>query len=357
MASKRWLLYGAYGFTGQLIAEEATRRGMAPVVAGRRADAVQEVADRFDLDAAVFDLDSPDALARQLEGYDAVVLAAGPFSRTSAPVVQACLRSGAHYLDITGEVAVFEAVFRRDAEARERNVALLPGVGFDVVPTDCLAASLKAALPDATHLELAFAGLGSTSPGTAKTMVEGLPHGGALRREGRIVQVPPAYDVKEIPFRDKPRMAVTIPWGDVSTAYHSTGIPNIRVYMALPPQLIRGTKLMRPFRKLLGAGPVQSALKAWVERNIEGPDAHTRAVAKAQVWGLVRDDAGRTVEGTLVTPESYHLTALTAVEAVRRLLEEPRRKGALTPSLAFGADFIQGFEGVDLHVGAHQSAA
>jgi short subunit dehydrogenase-like uncharacterized protein len=351
MGEKRWLLYGAYGFTGRLIAEEARRRGMSPVVAGRRAAAVQEVADEFDLDAAVFGLDDADALARQLEGYDAVLLAAGPFARTSAPVVRACLATGAHYLDITGEVGVFEAVFRRDGEARERGVALLPGVGFDVVPTDCLAAALKAALPDATHLELAFAGLGSTSPGTAKTMVEGLPQGGAIRRAGKIISVPPAHDVAEIPFRDKPRMAVTIPWGDVSTAYHSTGIPNIRVYMALPPQLIRGTRMMRPFHKLLGARPIQAALKSWVDKNIEGPDAHTRAVGRAQVWGRVRNDAGHTVEGTLVTPESYHLTALTSVEAVHRLLEEPRFKGALTPSKAFGADFITSFDGCDMQVG------
>jgi short subunit dehydrogenase-like uncharacterized protein len=351
MAEKRWLLYGAYGFTGRLIAEEARRRGMSPVVGGRRAEAVQEVADQHDLDAAVFDLDDTDGLARLLEPYDAVVLAAGPFARTSAPVVQACLRARTHYLDITGEVGVFESIFRRDAEARERGVALLPGVGFDVVPTDCLAATLKTALPDATHLELAFAGLSSTSPGTAKTMVEGLPQGGAIRRDGRIVSVPPAYDVKEIPFRDKPRMALTIPWGDVSTAYHSTAIPNIQVYMALPPQLIRGTKLMRPFRKLLGVPVVQDAMKSWVDRNIEGPDAHTRAVAKAQLWGRVHNDAGRSVEGTLVTPETYHLTALTAVEATRRLLEEAPRQGALTPSAAFGADFITSFEGCELHVG------
>ncbi|MFW6050147.1 MAG: saccharopine dehydrogenase family protein [Myxococcota bacterium] len=351
MAHHRWLIYGAYGFTGQLIAEEAQRRGMQPVLAGRRAEAVQELADRLDLEGRVFDLGSPEAVARQIQDFEAVLLAAGPFSQTSAPVVEACLRTGAHYLDITGEIGVFEAIFRLDGQARERGVVLLPGVGFDVVPTDCLAAVLKQALPSATRLDLAFVGLSSSSKGTVKTMVEGLPHGGAIRRNGTITTVPPAFDVKEIPFPSKPRMAMTIPWGDVSTAYHSTGIPNIRVYMAVPPRLVQGAKLSRPFQKLLGTPPVQHALKRWVDKNIEGPDAHTRAVGRSEVWGRASDDTGRRVEGTLTTPEGYRLTAMTAVEAVRRLLDEPGRRGAFTPSGAFGARFITEFEGCDLQVG------
>lgn len=357
MTDHRWLIYGAYGYTGQLIAEEARRRGMEPVLAGRRGEAVQEVADRFDLEGRVFDLEDPESLARQIEGFDAVLLAAGPFSRTSGPIVEACLKSGAHYLDITGEVGVFEAVFRRGPEAADRGVALLPGVGFDVVPTDCMAATLAGALPSASRLELAFFGLGSSSPGTMKTMVEGLPQGGAIRRGGKIVGVPPAYDVREIPFRGKSRLAMTIPWGDVSTAYHSTGIPNIRVYMAMPPRMIQGAKLSRPFQRLLGAPPLQRLMKGWVDKNIEGPDAHTRAVGKAQVWGCASDDTGRRVEGTLETPEAYHLTALTAVEAVRRLLDEPGRRGALTPSSAFGAAFITEFEGCEMQLGQVQEAA
>lgn len=352
----RWLLYGAYGYTGQLIAAEARRRGMEPLLGGRRADRVQEVADQLELEARVFDLDSPDEIARQIEGLAAIVLAAGPFSHTSAPVVEACLKAGVHYLDITGEVSVFEAVFGRDAEARRRGVALLPGMGFDVVPSDCLAAALKKALPSATHLELAFAGLGSSSPGTVKTMIEGLPEGGAIRRHGEIVRVPPAYDVREIPFRDRSRKAMTVPWGDVSTAYHSTGIPNIRVYMALPPSMIRGAKLTAPMSKLLGARSLQHLMKSWAERNLQGPDARTREVAQSQFWGRASDDTQRSIEATLITPEGYRLTSMTCVEAVQRLLSEPRRSGALSPSMAFGADFIEHFEGCTLQLGEVQTA-
>src|SRR5690606_5088937 len=94
------------------------------------------------------------------QGVDLVLHCAGPFGETSRPMLKACLRAGAHYLDITGEIAVFEAVMARDPEIRRAGVAAIPGVGFDVVPTDGLAALLGQALPGATHLELAFAGLG-----------------------------------------------------------------------------------------------------------------------------------------------------------------------------------------------------
>src|SRR6185295_4523400 len=124
---------------------------------------------------------------------------------TSKPMVKACLAAGVHYLDITGEVAVFEAIFRRDEEAKKRGIALVPGVGFDVVPTDCLAAQLHAKLPDANELWLAFASGGSVSPGTMKTMVEGAGWGGAIRKDGTIVRVPHAWDVREIPFPSRPR--------------------------------------------------------------------------------------------------------------------------------------------------------
>lgn len=352
MAQGSVLVYGANGFTGKLIVEEALRRGIRPVVAGRREEPIEAIAREHGLEYEVFGLDSADALTRQFESFTAVILAAGPFSKTSAPVVEACLRSKTHYLDITGELEVFEAVLGRDGEARRAGVTLLPGVGFDVVPTDCLAAVLKEALPEATHLELAFRGIGEPSRGTMKTTLENLPKGGAVRVNGAIVRVPAAYRVKEIPFRDQPLTAVTIPWGDISTAYHSTGIPNIEVYMAMPPRAIRAVRRMRPILPLLGAKWIQKRLASWAERNAKGPSADELRSGKSQLWGRVEDRSGRSVEATLVTPEGYRLTALTTVEAARRLLEGSVDPGALTPSRAFGAHFIETIAGTDLRVGA-----
>lgn len=342
------MIYGANGYTGRLIAEEAARRGLTPIVAGRSERPVREVGEQHGFEARIFDLEGD--LTRHLEGVSAVLLAAGPFSKTSKPVVEACLKSGTHYLDITGEIKIFEACQRRGEAAREAGVVLLPGVGFDVVPTDCLAASLAAALPEATHLELAFRGIGSPSAGTAKTMVEGLPEGGAVRKDGRIVKVPAAYKTRRIRFRDKERTGVSIPWGDVSTAYHSTGIPNIIVYLAAPPRTITMMKLSRPLAPLLGLAPVQRFLENRIEARVKGPDAETRATAESQLWGRVYG-GGRQVEGTLVTPEGYALTAVTAVESARRVAEGQVEAGAHTPSTAFGAGFVTEFEGCDLDLG------
>lgn len=348
MSDPRFLIYGANGYTGRLIADEAARRGLTPIVAGRREGPVREVGERHGFEVRVFDLDGD--LAPHLDGVAAVLLAAGPFSRTSAPVVKACLAAGIHYLDITGEIRIFEACQAQRDQARRAGSVILPGVGFDVVPTDCLAASLAAALPDATDLELAFRAIGSPSAGTAKTMVEGLPEGGAVREDGRIRKVPAAYRTRRIPFRDKERLAVSIPWGDVSTAYHSTGIPNITVYMAAAPRMIQAMKLSRPLAPLFALDPVQRLLGKVIESRVQGPGSEARASGSSQIWGRARG-GGRQVEGTLVTPEGYALTAVTAVESARRVAAGEIEAGAHTPSTAFGAGFVTEFEGCDLAIG------
>ena len=347
-----WLLYGAYGYTGRLIAEEAVSRGESPILAGRREGPLRDLADRLGLRWRAFPIEDIEQLDRGLADVDAILLAAGPFSRTSAPVVEACLRRRVHYLDVTGEIAVYEAIFARDAEARERGVTLVPGVGFDVVPTDCLAASLDRVLPGGARLDLAFALRGGgPSPGTAKTMVEGLAAGGAVREGGEIRRVPLAWRTAEIPFRDRSRHAVTIPWGDVSTAYRSTGIPNIRVYAAAPPGLVRTLRLARPVASALRVGLLRRAVQAVVGRSVSGPDEEERERGRGQIWGRVEHADGRRVEGTAVTPGGYPFTAVSSVECVRRLLEDPPA-GAVTPSSAYGMDLLADLPECDMEVGA-----
>lgn len=348
-----WLLYGANGFSGRLIAGEAAERGLAPVLAGRDEQAVREVAERLGFEWRVFRLDDPVGLARGIGDVDAVLLAAGPFSGTSAPVVEACLAEGVHYLDITGEIPVFEAVFARGAEAKKRGVALVPGVGFDVVPSDCLAASLAAALPDADRLVLAVAPDRATpSAGTARTIVEILGRGGAIRREGRIVRVPLAWREAEIPFADHPRHAVSIPGGDVSTAWRSTGIPNIVVLMATPRLATAALRALQPGARLLRLTPVRHVAQRAADRWVEGPDEEARRTGRVQWWGRATAPDGRQVEGSAVTPESYRFTAVSAVESVRRAAADPAAwRGALTPSQAFGVRFLTELPGCDLRVG------
>lgn len=345
--TKPVLLYGANGYTGKLVIEVARHEGLQLVLGGRRAEAIEPLAKTHGLGSAVFALDDPRRVAERLAPYGALLLVAGPFSETSSPAVEACLAARVPYLDITGEIEVFEKVFARDGDAKAAGVSLLPGTGFDVVPSDCLAASLAAELPGAEKLELAFRGF-KTSAGTAKAMIEGLPKGGRARIDGRIVKVPSAWKTMTVPFPDRPRLAMTIPWGDVSTAFRSTGIPNIEVYMAMSPAGVSAARRLRLLGPLLGFGPVQSFLKSRAAGR-EGPNAEERGRERSYLWGRVtRGD--RQVTGTLTTLEGYSLTAETAVAIAKRVLAGDVKPGAWTPSQAFGARFIESIRETILRV-------
>lgn len=335
-----WMIYGANGYTGELIAREAARRGERPVLAGRSAGRIEPLAHELGCEYRIFDVDRP-----QLDGVSLVLHCAGPFIHTSAPMVRACLAAGVHYLDITGEISVFESVMRRDGDAKERGITLLPGVGFDVVPTDCLAAMLKERLPDAVDLMLAFSGGGGVSAGTQKTILEGLGDGGAIRREGKIVRVPLLHDVREIAFPSGPRLAMTIPWGDVATAWYTTGIPNIRVYRATSPRAVKRLRRVRPFLPLLALGPIKSFLQRRAS-SIAGPSERARERSHMELWGRVENRRGAEATMTMTTPEGYALTVLTAIEAVKHILGEPVQAGSFTPAKRFGADFIRTIPGV-----------
>jgi short subunit dehydrogenase-like uncharacterized protein len=363
-AGSALLLYGATGYTGELIARRAVERGLRPILAGRSAPALATLAAELGLPHRVFALDDAAAVDAGLEGVAAVLHAAGPFSRTSRPMVDGCLRRRVHYLDITGEGVVFGALARRDAEARAAGVTLLPGVGFDVVPTDGLAAHLARRLPGATHLTLAFKAVGQPSRGTTLTALEGIHLGGMVRRGGKLTRVPAAWRTRDFDFGRGPVACMTIPWGDVWTAWHTTGIPDIEVYLAAPPALRAFSLASRFVGPLLGSGPVQRALAALVRSKLTGPDAAARARGLSLVYGEVEHADGRRAAARLTAPEGYAFTALAAVECAERVLAGQARAGFLTPSLAFGPDLslsIPGVERIDLTLpdaaGPHPSGA
>ncbi len=345
--SPSFLLYGSYGYTGRLIAREAINRGLRPLLGGRNADELARQAAQLQLPFRAFSLDDPQLLDDVLAGVPLVLNAAGPFSRTALPMAEACIRTGTHYLDITGEIEVFEALAAVGPRAEAAGTMLLPGAGFDVVPSDCLAAHLAGRLPRATHLALAFQTLGGgISRGTATTMIENLDKGGAVRRNGQIVAVPAAFQTREVDFGRGAVAVTTIPWGDVATAFHSTGIPNIEVYTRMPAGLRRAMIATRHLGWALGSGPVQKVLERVVARRPAGPDADQRSRGRSEFWGAVADAAGNTTVARLRTPEGYTLTALASVTAAERVLAGEATPGYQTPSLAFGADFVFELPGV-----------
>jgi short subunit dehydrogenase-like uncharacterized protein len=341
-----FLLYGANGYTGKLIARLASERGLRPILAGRDSSTIEPLASELGFDHRVFSLDDAKAIDVALKEVPVVLHCAGPFSRTSRPIADACLRAGTHYLDITGEASVIESLAARDGEAKSAGVMLLPCVGFDVVPSDCLAAHLKRRLPSATHLALGIQGMGRISRGTATTMVENINRGGLIRREGRLTPVPAAWKTREIDFGRGPVVAVTIPWGDVASAYYSTGIPNIEVYAAVPASARRMMKLSRAFGWLLGTEAVQRFLKRRIKAQPPGPNEEERTRGKSFVWGEVKDDSGARIVSRLRGPEGYTLTALTALSIAERVLRGQFSTGFQTPSKAYGPDFILEIPGV-----------
>lgn len=344
--NRTWMLYGANGYTGRLIAEEAARRGLRPVLAGRNASEVKKLAGECECASRVFALDRVESVVGELSGMAAVLNCAGPFSKTAAVLMEACLRAKTNYLDITGEIDVIERAAALAGRAREAGITIMPAVGFDVVPSDCLAAHLAEKLPTATHLILAFTAGNTMSPGTAKTLLEVMPSGGRTRIDGQICRVPADWKKRAIEFPSGLKEAVTIPWGDVASAYYSTGIPNIETYLAASPALARRSRLLRRFSRLLRVGVVRRVAQrsvAWLLSRAPASllsQEKQGTLAGTELWGQVADAAGNVVEAALETPNAYVLTVASALAAVERVAAGGVPTGFLTPSKAFGKDFV-----------------
>ena len=343
--SNKFLIYGANGYTGELIAREAVSRGMKPILGGRSQKKIEPLARELGLTARTFSLEDKKSLDYTLKEVDFVMHCAGPFSLTSKQMVEGCLRTGKHYLDITGEIAVFEALAARDEEAKKAGIMIMPGVGFDVVPSDCLARHLKNRLPEATDLTLAFYGLGRISHGTQTTMTMNIGKGGAIRRNGKIESVPAAYETREIDFGEVRKTGVTIPWGDVATAFYSTGIPNIKVFAVVPEAQITLLKMSRYLGWVLAMTPFQSLLRSRIPEG--GPSEEEREQGKTYLWGMATDAGGNSVEARQQGPEGYKFTVLTALEIAERILQGEFCTGFQTPAKCFGADLVLEIEGVE----------
>jgi short subunit dehydrogenase-like uncharacterized protein len=342
---KNFLIYGANGYTGELITRYAVERGMKPILAGRSEEKVAELAAKHGLEYRAFALEDRTRLDAALGEVEMVLHCAGPFSLTSRPMVEACLRNKKHYTDITGEIAVFEACAALDKKAQDAGVMLMPGVGFDVVPSDCLARHLADRLPTATHLSLAFYGMGRLSHGTQATMTMNVGKGGAIRKDGKITSVPAAWKTREIDFGGGVvKTGVTIPWGDCATAYYSTGIPNVEVFTVVPPSNLKMMKMSRYLGWLLASGPFQNYLQSKIPAG--GPSDVERTKGKTLMWGEARDADGNRVESRQQGPEGYTLTALAALNITEKILTGNFTPGYQTPAKAYGADLVREIEGV-----------
>lgn len=343
----KWMIYGANGYTGELIARQAVKDGMHPVVAGRNAASINRLGDELNCETAVFAL-SRKAAIEALQDVDLVLHCAGPFTDTSQVMVEACLETNTHYLDITGEIDVFEYIHskKRSQQARQNGVILCSGVGFDVIPTDCVARKLKELLPDATTLSLGFSAVGGISPGTMKTAIRGLGSSSVERRGGELSSFPLGAKRRRIDFGRGKRSAIAIPWGDVSTAYYTTGIPNITTWVPVPTAFAYGARLFSWFSPILGADAVQHRLLCYVDEHVSGPSEEERENSSTYVWGEATNADGRKIIVRIKTASTYAFTVYGALAVVNRLLGSGGMlAGSVTPAMLFGSHFIEEIQG------------
>jgi short subunit dehydrogenase-like uncharacterized protein len=342
------VVYGSYGYTGKLIIDKFLYSKERVLLAGRDMSKLAEQSRTSAFPFEVVDVDDSGSLEKLVSRAKLVLHCAGPFQKTAVQMINACLRSKTHYIDITGEYTVFELLATFDAAAKEAGIIVMPGTGFDVVPSDCLALHLKNRLPDATHLQLAFTmSGGGLSRGTARTMVDGLGSGGMIRKNGILVPLALGAKTMSIRFCTGIRKTMCIPWGDISTAWRSTGIPNIEVYTGVSAGTIVGARLIKPFNWLLRMPAVKKLLRNKVDTRPSGPSEEKRSAGKSYLWGRVTNASGNIVEARLKTMSGYSLTATTSVLVAQKLLAKETQPGYFTPAQYFGDGLIFEVEGTE----------
>lgn len=345
-----FLLYGAYGFTGRLIARMASAYQISLLLAGRNAEEVLRMSAQTGFPGIAFDLNDRERLDEALGSCRGVIHAAGPFKDTLKPMVEACIRTGRHYLDINGDIRCFEEIREYHEHAVRAGIMLLPGAGFDVVPTDCLARAVAERLPDGVSLRIAFASLGSTlSHGTATTMASKLGDGGMVRKAGKIIQRPFGEHALEVPFGSERLFTMSIPWGDVSTAWHTTGIPDIETFTHVKPVVHKIMKWQWLFNPLLRTNWFRKLLRKRIDRRPAGPEDGMRASARSLAWAEVRNQRGDRVSAWLSGPEVYDMTTYAALIIAARVKDGYFAAGYQTPAGMYGADLVIDIPGVVFH--------
>lgn len=335
------IIYGSYGYTGQLITQECKSKNLSVILSGRNREQLQRQSDATGYPFEVVDIADHLALVRLLNRGKVVIHCGGPFRHTAQAMVNACLETKTHYTDITGEYQVFERLAAHDQSGKDAGIVIMPGTGFDVVPSDCLALHIKNRLPSATHLQLAFAmSKGGLSRGTKKSMTEGLGEGGCIRKNGKLERVELGDKHMVIDFGSFKTPTLCIPWGDISTAWRSTQIPNIEVYTGATEGMIKNARRTRHFNWLLRMSWVKKLMLRKIDKQKPGPSPEKLESGRSYLWGKAWDDAGRSVESRLETVSGYKLTALTSVLIAEKILQGNFKTGYQTPAMAYGADLI-----------------
>ncbi len=344
MEKSKWLIYGAYGITGQLIVEEAMRQGQHPILAGRSAEKLKVQAEKVGLDWISFDLKDKTTMIKALEKVEAVLNIAGPFKQTARPLIEACLETGTNYLDVSNEIEVFQQVATYDRRAKERGITIISGVGFGTVATNFLVKKVAEQLPDATELEIAVSLYSEEgSAGATKTALEVLASGGKSYRGGKLGNYQLGKGAKKLAFPDgSERTIMPVPSGDLVAAFQVTAIPEIKAYLEfagsplvlrLAMPILQGVMKIKFVRQMAEKASARSAKS-------ETTPLESQAEKYSYIWVRATNQAGKSKEGWLKLGEGYQFTAKSSVLAVKNFFGL-RPIGVLTPAQAFSNEFIQ----------------
>jgi short subunit dehydrogenase-like uncharacterized protein len=341
------IVYGSYGYTGQLIVRECQAKNIAVILAGRNRAALEAQHKATGYPYQVVDITDNVGLRNLLQQGESVLHCGGPFRFTAKAMVEACLETKTHYTDITGEFQVFELLAGYHEQAKAAGIMLMPGTGFDVVPSDCLALQLKKRLPSATHLRLAFAMKPTgMSRGTKKSMTESLGYGGMTRINNELKPFRLGKDVLTMNFGSFETLTTRIQWGDISTAWRSTGIANIEVFAAAPAKAVRNLKISNYLGWLLRNRSVKNFILRQIDKGKAGPSEENLKSGKCYLRGEVWDEQGNKKISLLDGPNAYALTAKTAVLINEKIIAGNFKTGYQTPAMCYGADLIVEIAGV-----------
>jgi len=344
ISNNKLMVYGANGYSAQLIIEELISRGIKPILAGRNKSALKELSHKYNCEYRAVDLYDNEKLDAVLNGVHTVLNCAGPFKHTAKELMEACLRNKCNYLDITGEIPARYLAFYMSQKAKEKGVVFLPSVGFDIIPTDCLAKRLSEQMPDATHLKLGFSNKGGKiSCGTWLTTLEFLGGTGRIRRDSKLIESKIGEYIVDFRMKNFSFCGISIPWGDVYSSYQSTKIPNVEVYIALPRLMVKSKSLVLFFLKILRIPFIKNIVAIFMKKALTGPSKSKRDSTETYVWGRVENAKGEMKEEVYQFMEGYNLTAKGAAECAERVLKNTLRPGTYTPSLAFGSGFMDLF--------------
>ncbi len=352
--SGRALLYGATGYTGREIAAALTDVDL--VLAGRDEARVRAVAEPLGLAWRAFGLSDDHRLVEALADVDLVLHAAGPFDSTLRPMLEACIRAGAHYFDLSGEWPGFAEAMTSDAAARAADVMVMPGVGLSIVATDCLLAMTKARWPDTERIRLGISRVIVMTRGSFASAARLLSPEVLIRRDGRLVTTPAGKLTHAFDFGDGLRETSAMSWADVVTGEFTTGVRNIEAYTELDWAQRASYAASGLAMRVTGAAAWRSLGDALSDGWPAGPsdderrDAPYVMVAEAlDPWRRVRRLRMRTLDG-------YTVSVLTSAAAIRRVLAGDWSRGFQTPARIFGPEFILDVGGAVLESPAQQTA-